>query len=73
MSHSMIDGRYVPVVPARGISAVIGYGNRMTRACRYCWGMVLWLAPAYRVTVHFGHVRIVNFLQKITDMPGCER
>jgi len=35
--------------------------------------MVLWLAPAHRVTAHFGRVRIVNFLPNITEMPGCER
>src|ERR1700749_1684931 len=30
--------------------------------------MILSLAPARRVTAHFGHVRIVNFLQKITEL-----
>jgi hypothetical protein len=35
--------------------------------------MVLLLAPGCQLTVHFGRVRIVNFLQKITEMPGCER
>ena len=43
------------------------------RARRYCAGMVLSVAPGCRVTVHFGGVRIVNFLKRITEAPGCER
>lgn len=49
------------------VGETIGEGVAVLR------GMILWFAPACRVTAHFGPVRIVNFLQKITEMPGCER
>src|SRR5271156_1643655 len=55
------------------MSAVTALGTRLARARRYCEGMVLSLAPGCRVTVRFGRIRIVHFLQGITELPGCVR
>jgi hypothetical protein len=78
----MIGGRYVPglcwggfvrVVP--GTRNVGGHraGDTFGEGAAGLRGMVLSLAPGCRVTVRFGRIRIVHFLQGITELPGCVR